>query len=264
VIYSIQWWKKIRSILAIEFYLTFINGTFVDINENDDIIKLCIAIELLHSYSLIHDDLPCIDNDEYRRWNLTTWKKYWEANAILIWDLLNSLAFEILSNIKNNSSISFYISQAVWLKWMMWGQILDLFYKKNPKKLTLKNLIETHNKKTWALIEASIIWWLLIAENKVDFIKDEKTNYLKRFLDFWQKIGLAFQIKDDLLDVEWTFEETGKSVGSGEDKGFVYFLWIEKTRKYLDDLIIECKKIIKELKSEKLDFLVDYIWYRKK
>jgi len=266
VIYAIKWWKRIRSILALEFYLIFSKKDFEYIKENDDIIKFCIAIELLHAYSLVHDDLPAMDNDIYRRWELTTWKKYWEANAILVWDLLNSLAFEILADIKNiwNFSVLIkYFWQAVWLNWMLWGQVLDLYYEKNSEKLNLENLIEIHNKKTWALIQVSVLWWILIAEKEANFVKDKESNNVKRYLDFWEKIGLAFQVKDDLLDVEGNFEETGKSVGDWEEKGFVYFMWIEKTKDYLEKLIFDCKSIIKDLNSEKLNFLVNYIGNRK-
>jgi geranylgeranyl diphosphate synthase type II len=252
-IYACKWWKKIRSILALEFFLIFSKTSFVNIRQNDDIIKFCIALELLHSYSLIHDDLPAMDNDIYRRWELTVWKKYWEANAILVWDLLNSLSFELLSEIWNTSLIK-YFWKSVWFSWMVWGQVLDLYYENSPKELTLENLIEIHNKKTGALIETSLIWWLLISEYSWEY---------KKYYDFWKKIGLAFQVKDDLLDVEGTCEETGKSVG-WENKWFVYFMWIDKTHKYLDNLIHDCKNIINPLKSEKLNFLVNYIWSRKK
>lgn len=263
VLYSVKWWKRIRSILALEFYLIFSWYKFKDIKENDGIIKFCISLELLHAYSLVHDDLPAIDNDVLRRWQLTVWKKYWEANAILVWDLLNSLSFELLSEIRNPTLIN-YFWKAVWLKWMVWGQILDLYYEENPGKLTLDNLIEVHNKKTGSLIEVSILGWIIIAEKEVSFVKDEETNNIKKYLDFWRKIGLAFQVKDDLLDVEWSIEETGKSIGDWEEKGFVYFIWLEKTREYLDKLIDDCKIIIKDLNSEKLNFLVKYVGNRNK
>nr|MDD3719959.1 polyprenyl synthetase family protein [Candidatus Gracilibacteria bacterium] len=82
--------------------------------------------------------------------------------------------------------------------------------------------------------------------------------YIDSFSQFGKNIGLAFQVKDDLLDVEGTFEETGKSVG-GEKKGFVYFIGIEKSKEYLDKLSSEAINCIKPLKSEKLEFLVNYI-----
>ncbi len=255
-IYACKWGKRIRSILALEFYLVFTKKDFKDIKSNDYIIKYCIALELLHSYSLVHDDLPAMDNDTYRRWELTTWKKFWETTAILTWDLLNSLAFEVIHNYwKWDFRLIKLLSNSVWINGMLWWQILDLFYEKNPKKLNLENLTETHNKKTGALIEASIVWWLLISEFMWEY---------KMYSEFWKNLGLAFQVKDDLLDVEWTLEETGKSVWDWEEKWFVYFLWLEETHKYLDNLIFESEKIISKLNSEKLNFLVKYIWNRKK
>jgi geranylgeranyl diphosphate synthase type II len=256
--YAVKWWKRIRSIFAIEFYLIFSCKDISDIKENDSIIKFCIALELLHAYSLVHDDLPAMDNDEYRRGQLTTWKKFWEANGILVWDLLNSLAFEILSEFNNVKIINLFW-KSVWIKWMLWWQVLDLYYENNPEKLTLENLIEIHNRKTWSLIEMSIIWGVLLSNNTEIINK----NILTKYSSFWKKIWLAFQIKDDLLDIEWTFEETGKSVW-WEKKWFIYFIWIDKSKKYLNDLINNCFELIKEINSEKIEFLVWYIWNRKK
>lgn len=262
IYYSVSWWKRIRSILALEFYLLFSNKTLVDLDleskdEIHDIIKFCIALEFLHSYSLVHDDLPAMDNDDYRRWELTTWKKYWEANWVLVWDLLNSLAFEILSELKDQIvwiKLIKRFGNSVWLYGMIWWQILDLYYEKNNKDLTLEKLIEVHNKKTWALIEFSVYWGILLSGFKWN---------LEKYLDFWKKIWLAFQVKDDLLDVEWTKEETWKSVW-WEKKWFVYFIWIEKTKNYLNELVDICLDTIKILKSQKLEFLVSYIRDRKK
>lgn len=253
-LYSVKWWKRIRSIFALEFFLIISWTSFEEINEESDIMKFCIALELLHAFSLVHDDLPAMDNDELRRWEPTVWKKYSEADAVLIWDLLNSLSFEILSEVGNNDLIKLFW-EAVWIKWMLWWQVLDLYYEKNPEKLTLENLIEVHNKKTWALIEISIIWWIILTNKKID---------LEIFKDFWKKIGLAFQVKDDLLDVEWTIEETWKSVGDSEEKWFVYFMWVNKTKDYLNNLILDCSKIISDLNSKKLEFIVKYIASRSK
>ncbi len=260
-LYSCKWWKRIRSILALEFFLIFSKKDIKDIKKSDDIIKFCIILELIHSYSLVHDDLPAMDNDELRRGKLTTWKKYWETNALLVGDLLNSISFEILWSINNQKWLISTFWEAIWLKWMLWGQVLDLYYEKNPEKLTLENLVETHNKKTWKLIEASISWWLKLVEDWWYLIKDIE---IKKYKKFGEKIWLAFQVKDDLLDVEWTIKETGKTVWDWEEKGFVYFLWLEKTHKYLDNLITDSKKIILSLNSDKLNFLVEYIWNRKK
>jgi len=255
VFYAIKWWKKIRSILALEFYIIFSNKTINEIKKDDDILKYCLALEFLHIYSLIHDDLPCMDNDEYRRWKLTVWKKYSESTAVLVWDFFNSLSFEILSNINSNlKQILSYFGKSVWFFWMLGWQVLDLYFEKNLQNLNISSLIETHNKKTWWLIRVSIIWWILISWKDIKLNKYEK---------FWQKIWLAFQIKDDLIDVEWTFEETGKSVW-WEKKWFIHFLWKQKSKECLDRLISECFTIVEPLKSEKIEFLIEYIKTRVK
>ncbi len=261
-IYACKWWKRVRSVLALEFYLIISWKSISEIQNNEKIIKFCIALELLHAYSLVHDDLPCMDNDVLRRWELTVWKKYGEYNAILVWDLLNSLSFELISSIWNISLIKLFWD-AVWINWMIGGQVLDLYYEYNPKELNIDNLIETHNKKTWALIEMSIKWGLILWNLCLETKDKKRKNKIRHYINFWKKIGLAFQIKDDLLDVEWTIEETGKSIG-WEEKGFVYFIWIKKSKLKLKHLIKECLEDIKDLTSEKLNFLVNYIWNRKK
>jgi geranylgeranyl pyrophosphate synthase len=104
------------------------------------------------------------------------------------------------------------------------------------------------------LIKASILSGIVLANHE-----DEQDE----FASFWEKLWLAFQIKDDLLDVEWSFEETWKSVW-WEEKGFVYFLWLEKTKLELHNLIVYCDNKAKELQSEKLEFIVQYIEKRTK
>lgn len=257
VYYSVKSGKRIRSILALEFYLIFSKKKLAAIKFWDDIILYCIAIELLHSYSLVHDDLPSMDNDEYRRWELTVWKKYNEATATLVWDLLNSMSFEILSDLWEETDIKIllsYFGRAVWMFWMLGWQVLDLYYEKNIDKLDINKLIDIHNKKTGALIEASIVWWIILT-NKFDDIEE--------YMDFWKKIWLAFQIKDDILDVEWTKDETWKSVGN-EKKWFVHFIWIDESKKKLDLLLEQCKQDTLKLNSEKITFLINYIWSRNK
>ncbi len=261
-LYAVNWWKRVRSILAIEFYLILTNKTIKDLTLSSDIIMYCVAIESLHAYSLVHDDLPAIDNDTLRRWKDTVWNKYWEDNAILVWDLLNTSSFEILADIWNIALLKEF-SKSVWIQWMIWWQVLDIYFENNPEKLTLDKLTSIHNKKTWALIMSSILWGLILWNLSLN--KDSKytKNELKKYLDFWEKIWLAFQIKDDLLDIEWTSKETWKSVW-WEDKGFVYFMWLNKSKEYLNQLLTESKEIIKQMNSDKLEFLVDYIGNRVK
>lgn len=255
--YAFSWWKKLRAILALEFYLSLTGKDISEIRKDCDIMRACIALEAVHAYSLVHDDLPCMDNDELRRWEPTVWKKYKEYNAVLVWDLLNSLCFEILSDIKDpdiSRKLIKLISHWVWFYGMIGWQVEDLYYESNIPDLEVEILRNLHGKKTWKLIEASVLSGVILSN---------ETGNIDIFWDFWKKLWLAFQIKDDLLDVEGTPEETGKSVW-GEEKWFVYLIWVDATRKILSDSILECKKIAKNLNSEKIDFIVDYVENRKK
>jgi len=257
-IYACQNGKKLRPILALESYLLNTRKTLEEIKQDDDIVKFMIALELVHSYSLVHDDLPCMDNDTLRRWNPTVWAKYSEYIATLVWDLLNSLAFEVLSEIKNpeiSKKLSWLLSRNIWFYGMIWWQVEDLYYEINNSEITKGDLDSLHNKKTWALIKTSIIGWAVLAwANQEEIIKLEK---------FWANLWLAFQIKDDLLDVEWSVEEVGKSVW-WEDKWYVYFMGLSKTKQELDRLTQENLELVKNYNSEKLNWLVDFIKNRKK
>lgn len=255
--YAFSGWKKLRAILALEFYLTLTWKQLADVKVDDDIIKLCMAIESIHAFSLVHDDMPCMDNDELRRWELTVWKKYNEYQAILVGDMLNILWFELLSDIKNpqvSRELTKLISHSVGFYGMIGGQVEDMYFEENIEDLDTTILSKLHHKKTGRLIEASILWGIIMSE--------ERWN-LDIFKDFWKKLGLAFQIKDDLLDVEGTAEEVGKSVW-GEEKGFVYLCGVDESKRRLHELIDECRSIAKNLGSEKIDFLVDYIENRTK
>lgn len=258
IYYSLKWWKKIRAIFALEFYLILSWKKLKDLDVEDDIVKFCIALESVHAYSLVHDDLPAMDNDIYRRWELTTWKKFWEANWVLAWDMLNTFWFEILSQIndKNNAiELIKILSNSIWFFWMIWWQVEDLYYEKNFLELDLDKLSSLHNKKTWALIKTSILGWVILSW---------KNEYLKNIEKFAENIWLSFQIKDDILDVEWTLETTWKSVG-GEIKGFVYFHWIEKSKEILEKLTFESLEILKNFENNnKLMFLTEYIRDRSK
>lgn len=257
IAYWFSWWKKLRWILALEFYLSLTWKDISEIKLDDDIIKVCIALESVHAFSLLHDDLPCMDNDELRRWELTVWKKYGEYNGVLAGDMLNTLCFEIISDIKDakmSQKISKLISHSVWFYWMVWGQIEDIYFENNIWELDTALLSDLHAKKTGKLIQASILSGAILSWEVAN---------IDVYWDFWKKLGLAFQIKDDLLDVEWTPEETGKSVW-GEEKWFVYLIGVDATRKILWDIISECHSIAKKLGSEKIDFIVDYVENRKK
>ena len=256
-LYALEWWKKLRAILALEFFLTLKKKDFSELEFQDDIVKFCLALECIHAYSLIHDDLPCMDNDVLRRWKATVWKKYWEYYAVLVWDMLHSLAFEMISEIKNislSAQLSNLLSRSAWFHWMIWWQIDDMHLEEYPERINIYDLMKIHNRKTWALIKASVQGWILLSE---------KIKHIHKLSQFWEKLWLAFQIKDDLLDVEWSSEETGKSVW-WEKKWFVYFMWVDKTKNYLNDTIKDCLSIIEILNSKNISFLVLYVKNRKK
>lgn len=258
--YSVKWGKKIRAILALEFYLLLSHKKLENLDKNSDILKVCLALEFVHAYSLLQDDMPCMDNDVLRRGQPTVWSKYWEYNAMLASDVLNTLSYEILSEIKNKNiaiQMTKILSKATGFYWMIWGQIEDLYFEENPEELNQKRLLSLHKKKTGKLIKASVKMWIIMSWN---------TKYLKPFSAFWEKLWLAFQIKDDILDVEGTSKETGKSVWEWiyEKKWFIFFEWLKKSKQKLRDLINSCLEISKVLKSEKLEFITEYVGNRKK
>ncbi|MDD5213211.1 MAG: polyprenyl synthetase family protein [Candidatus Gracilibacteria bacterium] len=258
-LYACNGGKRIRAILALEFFFAFSGKTLGDIKQNDDVVKFAIALELIHAYSLVHDDLPAMDNDDFRRGEPTTWKAYGEYTAILVGDLLNSLAFEIISEI-NNSDLSKKLSKllrrSIGFFGMVGGQMEDMHYEEeNSKNLSFEQLKSLHSKKTGALIKTSVLGGFYIFGNNV-----EKEQNLEIYSE---KIGFAFQLKDDILDVEGSLETTGKSVG-GEEKGFVSVFGLEESKKNLDNLISESTSEINFLNSEKLNFLTEYIKKREK
>jgi geranylgeranyl diphosphate synthase type II len=159
------------------------------------------AIELIHNYSLIHDDLPAMDNDDYRRGKLTLHRKYNEAVAILVGDALLTKAFELIAENTKIKDISYtncvevikVISRAIGSEGMIDGQILDVLKNDTKnKKISKKFLNNIYIKKTSCLIEASVVSGAILSNVDVD-----KINKLSKF---GKKIGLAFQIVDDLLD----------------------------------------------------------------
>lgn len=169
------------------------------------------AVELIHTYSLIHDDLPSMDNDDYRRGHLTAHKKFGEANAILAGDALLTEAFYILSSFcksEKEKALGCQIIQdlsfAAGSRGMVGGQVLDLALQ-GRKEVTPEMLQRLHQHKTGALISVSVRIGALIGE-----ATDQQ---LKALEAYGQRVGLAFQITDDILDIEGTQAELGKSVG---------------------------------------------------
>ena len=231
-------------------------------------VKSAIALEMIHSYSLVHDDLPALDNDDYRRGKLTTHKVFGEAEGILIGDSLLTYAFYVLSQ-KNLEFLSFEqivniiskTSEHAGINGMLGGQMIDI--ESENKKIDLETLKYIHSHKTGKLIKLPIEIACIIAN-----VEKDKKEVLEEYANL---IGLAFQVKDDILDVEGTFEELGKPVGSDVDlhkATYPSILGMEESKKILNDTVEKAKEIIKnkfgEEKGKNLISLADFIKNRNK
>ena len=192
-------------------YLAYATGETIGADLSD-IDGIAAALECIHAYSLLHDDLPAMDDDDLRRGNLTCHKAFDEATAILAGDSLQALAFDILahhpfsSNAQQNHIQLFKkLSNASGYQGMCGGQALDL--AATNKKITLSQLELLHSLKTGALLEASVN---MAADCSSSVTADEKI----LLTQFAQLIGLAYQVRDDIIDITSTDEELGKPAGS--------------------------------------------------
>ena len=231
-------------------------------------VKSAIALEMIHSYSLVHDDLPALDNDDYRRGKLTTHKVFGEAEGILIGDSLLTYAFYVLSqkNLEFLSSkqivnIISKTSEYAGINGMIGGQMIDI--QSENKKIDLETLKYIHSHKTGKLIKLPIEIACIIAN-----VEKDKKEVLEEYANL---IGLAFQVKDDILDVEGTFEDLGKPVGSDVDlhkATYPSILGMKESKKILNDTVEKAKEIIKNKFGEKtgkiLISLADFIKDRNK
>lgn len=221
------------------------------------------AIELIHSYSLVHDDLPAMDDDDLRRGRPTCHIQFDEATAILVGDAQQTLAFEILSNDQNiDPKVALemirLLSNASGAHGMIAGQVLDI--QSEGKSIPLNTLKSLHLMKTGALIQCAL---LMGAANS------SKYNELKPgLLKLGEEIGLAFQVQDDILDIESDTETLGKPQGSDielDKSTYPKLMGIEKAKAYRDQLIKEAKQSLDkmQLSSEFLTALINYIAERK-
>ena len=253
--------KRLRPILL--FITLELLG--VDIKKG---IKSAIALEMIHSYSLVHDDLPALDNDDYRRGKLTTHKVFGEAQGILIGDSLLTYAFYILSqknlNLLSAEQIVNIISKTAeysGINGMIGGQIVDI--ESENKKIDFETLKYIHTHKTGKLLKLPIEIACITA-NTEDSVKEVLEEYA-------ELIGLAFQVKDDILDVEGTFEDLGKPIGSDEHlhkATYPSIFGMENSKEILNETVEKAKNIIRnkfgEDRGKILISLADFIKNRKK
>ena len=230
---------------------------------SDNTAKVAAAVEMIHAYSLIHDDLPAMDDDDLRRGVPTCHIQFDEATAILAGDGLQSLAFKQLTELVDlPATISLkliaILSDLAGCNGMVSGQAVDL--ASTGKQLSADELNYMHTHKTGALIEASVVMGAL-ATNKAS---DTQIEALKQFA---RAIGLAFQIQDDILDIESSTEQLGKSQGSdsANDKAtYTSILGVEKARSEADRLYqtsIDALSIFSD-SAESLRTLATFIVHR--
>jgi geranylgeranyl diphosphate synthase, type II len=223
--------KRLRPILCIAT-CEMMGGTI------DMAMPTACALEMVHTMSLIHDDLPAMDNDDYRRGKLTNHKVYGEDIAILAGDGLLAYAFEYI--VENTQKVAperilqvvSRIGRAVGAAGLVGGQVVDLECE-GKSDTTLETLNFIHNHKTAALLEACVICGGILAGASSDDVE--------RLLRYSQNIGLAFQIIDDILDITATQEQLGKTAGKDLKAKKVTYpsLWgIEESRKKADQLIL--------------------------
>lgn len=240
--------KRIRPVLALEFY-RLCGG-------KDDILDIACSIEMMHTFSLIHDDLPCMDNDDYRRGKASCHKLYGEAVALLAGDALAIAPFEIIADYSLNNKISSEcavkvikeLSSAVGVGGMIGGQIIDI--ENEGKQIDKQTLILLDSLKTGALIKASCKIGCILAG------ADDKTTQLAEM--YAEKIGLAFQIVDDILDKTSSFEQLGKPINSDEEQNkttYVSVYGLQESKAMAKKLTDEAIEILNNF--EENEFLID-------
>lgn len=210
-------------------------------------IKFACALEMIHTYSLIHDDLPCMDDDDLRRGRPTCHKAYGENFAVLAGDCLLNRAYEILFDVcKENPSFitaASYIADRAGINGMVGGQSIDLFSE--GKEISLERLKELQAKKTGALLQAAIV--------TPAFMSSDKNDIVIKLLDRLScSLGLAFQIRDDLLDVTSNAETLGKSIGKDERDNkstFVTCLGFDKASEFFENEMKSAYNTLDEIKN---------------
>lgn len=254
--------KRLRPLFMQETY-----NMFADDNANKDALeRFMAAIEMIHSYSLVHDDLPDMDNDEYRRGRATTHVVYGPAMAILAGDGLLGYAYEVASEAFNDNNDYDKVAKAIkllahkpGLYGMLGGQAVDVENDKNNKPLNKEVLDFVYRLKTSALIEASMcIGAVLGGATKEQVEEMEKAALL---------IGLAFQIQDDILDVEGDAAVIGKPVGSDDKNNkttYVTLYGIDKAKEYVESISADAMEIIKKYNNEFMLSLVKMLITREK
>ena len=229
----------------------------------DKIKEIAAALEFIHCYSLVHDDLPAMDNDDYRRGKLTVHKKYNEAIGVLVGDVLLTEAFGIIANSKslgdkNKIEIISKLSEYAGFFGMVGGQFVDM--ESENKKVEIDTLKYIHAHKTGKLLTAAIELPMIALD-----IEGEKR---EKMVEYSKLLGIAFQIKDDILDIEGDFEEIGKKSNDVENEKTTYpsIFGLDESKRLLQEYLEKARKIISDDFNGNQLFLelTDYFGNRKK
>ena len=229
----------------------------------DKIKEIAAALEFIHCYSLVHDDLPAMDNDDYRRGKLTVHKKYNEAIGVLVGDALLTEAFGIIANSKNlgdknKVEIISKLSEYAGFFGMVGGQFVDM--ESENKQVEIDTLKYIHAHKTGKLLTAAIELPMIALD-----IESEKH---EKMVEYSKLLGIAFQIKDDILDIEGNFEEIGKKPNDVENEKTTYpsIFGLDESKRLLQEYLEKARKIIiDDFNGNQLFLeLTDYFGNRKK
>lgn len=225
--------------------------------QEENVLPFACAVEMIHTYSLIHDDLPAMDNDDFRRGRLTSHKVFGEGMAILAGDGLLNCAFELMigsaladrHDLGRKLKAMDIIAKAAGVSGMIGGQVVDL--ESEGRQIPAELLEYMHRCKTGALIKASVLSSAVICG-----AAEEEYFCLEQFSE---NLGLAFQIKDDLLDVEGTLEEMGKAKGSDAARGKTTFVTLYGPARSGEMLLDATGRAIESLNifGEKAGFLIE-------
>lgn len=230
--------KRIRpTLLALSYYIYK--------EDYKKVMPMAAAVEMIHTYSLIHDDLPCMDNDDLRRGKPTNHIKFQENIAVLAGDALLNEAMILmmdyaLKNKENSLKAAYEVAIAAGAEGMIGGQVVDVISE--GKTISKDELQYMHSKKTGALIKSSILAGAILANAPEDD--------LKALEEYGEKLGLVFQIKDDILDVVGDAEVLGKNINSDAEHDKVNFISVyglEKCNELCITLSEECIQILRQL-----------------
>lgn len=248
--------KRIRPVLALAC------ADLLGVDEQE-ILPFALALEMIHTYSLIHDDLPAMDNDDFRRGKPTSHKAFGEANAILAGDaLLNeayALCFAQCSKGEKYVYAASFLNECAGIYGMIVGQSADLYYSEKDAEISEETLSYIYEHKTGKLLLAPVAVASILADNK---------NYLA-LENFGRLLGRLFQMTDDVLDVTGDFKELGKTIGKDETENkltCVRLYGLEGAKIRADMLANDCRAILESIEGDVsfLYALIDYVLNRNK